>query len=294
MEIITECPVCSKSSFKPYLVCKDYLVSQQDFNIVACTNCGFRLTNPRPDVNQIGAYYQSKNYVSHNDESTGLVNSVYRLVRNYTLKSKLKLINTLSTEKGRILDIGCGTGYFLETCQSNNWQIMGTEPDKEARRVAQQKLKVDIKSDLDLLVEEDSFDIITLWHVLEHVPNLKEVIDKVHKLLKPEGALLVAVPNSDSFDAHYFKQYWAAYDVPRHLYHFTPKTIKHLFNDLGFNLFTQKPMVFDAYYIAMLSTTYQRGKSDYIRSLKLGLKSNKEAKQTGNWSSLIYIFKHGS
>ncbi|WP_420146621.1 class I SAM-dependent methyltransferase [Spirosoma sp.] len=290
METITTCPVCNNNKFKPHLDCKDYLVSNQMFSIVYCTQCSFRLTNPRPDATKIGTYYKAEQYVSHNDESSGLVNTAYRMVRKYTLKSKLDLINKLNKGKGCILDVGCGTGTFLETCQKDGWQITGMEPDVDARSIATKKLNISIFPDLDTIQKAKPFDVITLWHVLEHIADLNGVIPQLYKLLTKTGTLLIAVPNSDSYDANYFKQYWAAYDVPRHLHHFTPSTIEALMAKHQFKLVGKRPMIFDAFYIAMLSTKYRTGKTDYLESIRIGLASNASAKQTGNSSSLIYLF----
>ena len=267
------------------------MVSQQKFVIQTCEICGFRLTNPRPDADSIGSYYKSEDYVSHNDEGNGLINRAYRLVRNYTLRSKLNLINTLNNGQGRILDVGCGTGAFLESCQQGGWQVTGMEPDNDARGIAQKKLGAEIKPNLSAVTNSQPFDIITLWHVLEHIPNLNETIEQLHQLLASTGTLLIAVPNSASYDAKYFNEFWAAYDVPRHLHHFTPLTIKPLFHKHGFTVTDQQPMVFDAFYIAMLSTRYQTGRTNYLKSIQVGLTSNAEARQTGNSSSLIYLFK---
>ena len=292
LETISLCPVCGNSTFDSFLACKDYLVSNQNFAIQQCQQCNFRLTNPRPDADSIGSYYKSEQYVSHNDESSGLINTAYRLVRNYTLKSKLSLIKKLNGGKqGTILDVGCGTGAFLENCQSGGWQVTGMEPDSDARAVALKKLQAEIKPDLKALAGVKPFNIITLWHVLEHIPTLNETIPQLHKLLAEQGTLLIAVPNSESYDARVFKQYWAAYDVPRHLHHFTPSTIEPLFKKHGFKLTGQRPMLFDAFYIAMLSTRYETGKTNYFKSVRIGLSSNAEAKRTGNYSSLIYLFK---
>lgn len=291
LETVDECPVCSNSQFKPFVVCKDYLVSKQDFAIQECIECGFRITNPRPDKKSIGNYYQSQEYTSHNDNSTGLINSVYRLVRGYTLKSKLNLINELNAGAGRILDVGCGTGAFLETCKSAGWAITGMEPDENARSVAQQKLSAAIQPDLIKLTKESPFDIITLWHVLEHITDLNETIEKLSHMLATKGSILIAVPNSASFDAQYFNEYWAAYDVPRHVHHFVPSSIETLFEKHGLKLVAKKPMKFDAFYIAMLSTRYKTGKTDYLESIRVGLRSNNDAKRTGNWSSVIYVLK---
>ena len=266
-------------------------MSHQAFAIQQCAVCTFRLTNPRPDIDSIGPYYQSDEYVSHNDKSGGSINTVYRMVRNYTMRAKLKLINDLNHGPGRLLDVGCGTGAFLETCQSGGWEIVGMEPDENSRAVAQEKLKIALKPNLNLLENGASFDIITLWHVLEHVPNLNETIKQLNWYLSEKGTLLIAVPNSDSYDAKYFKEHWAAYDVPRHLYHFTPSTIQSLFEKHSLKLIDQKPMPFDAFYIGMLSTRYKSGKTDYLKSIRVGLQSNWEANRTGNSSSQIYLFK---
>lgn len=272
------------------MICKDQLVSHEDFAIQRCDNCDFRFTNPRPDEATIGSYYKSEQYISHNDAGKGIIDIAYRAVRNYTLRTKLNLINKLNQKPGRILDVGCGTGAFLETCRKGGWEVMGTEPDFDARTIATEKLQITIKPDLNTLVGTNSFDIISLWHVLEHIPNLNQVIPQLHKLLAEQGTLLIAVPNCDSYDATYFGEYWAAYDVPRHLYHFTPATIDPLFKKHGFRLLAQQPMNFDAFYIAMLSTRYKTGSTNYLKSVQVGITSNNKAKQTGNSSSLIYLF----
>ncbi|CCH56603.1 Methyltransferase type 12 [Fibrisoma limi BUZ 3] len=291
METLTQCPVCETGQFEPFLTCTDYLVSTEPFNIQQCKQCGFRFTNPRPEAEVVGKYYKSADYVSHNDTGAGLINSAYRLVRNYTLRTKLSLINKLHGKPGHILDVGCGTGAFLNTCKQGDWQVSGTEPDQDARAIAVQKLGNVIKPSLNELEIKPTFDIITMWHVLEHVSELNQTIDELKSLLTKNGSLVIAVPNSNSYDAQYFGQFWAAYDLPRHLYHFTPKTIESLFNKHGFRLVDKKPMLFDAFYIALLSTRYQSGTPNYVASVKIGVQSNSKAMRSGDYSSLIYVFQ---
>lgn len=272
-------------------MCKDHLVSHKDFCIVKCNTCSFRFTNPRPDEVRVGSYYNSEQYISHNDSSNGIVGTAYRLVRSYALQSKLKLIGKLTKGVGRVLDVGCGTGTFLETCKAGGWDITGVEPDPGARTASTKRLQINVQPSLDALVGAESFDVITLWHVLEHIHNLGRTVHRLKELLNDEGTLVVAVPNSDSYDAVYFKENWAAYDVPRHLYHFTPSTIKLLFEKHGLQLTEQKPMPFDAFYIALLSTKYQTDKTNYLKSVRVGLTSNAIAQRSGNFSSIMYLFR---
>lgn len=291
LESIKTCPVCQKEELATFLTCKDYLVSQQNFTIQACLSCGFKLTNPRPDGTSIGQFYKSDQYVSHNDESKGLINKLYRLVRQYTLKSKLKLINNLNQGTGRLLDIGCGTGSFLEAANKEGWQIAGVEPDSDARTLSAQRLKIRVGEDIEEIDTNNSFNIITLWHVLEHIPTLDQTLQNIRQRLAPNGTLILALPNNASWDAQRYQEYWAAYDVPRHLHHFEPDTITKLLLRHGFRLEAKKPMYFDSFYIAMLSTRYRDGKTNMVESFINGLRSNWAATKTGQYSSLIYIFR---
>lgn len=290
-ENLKGCPVCNALVFKHFLVCKDYTVSKQEFQILHCESCGFKFTNPRPAAHEIGAFYQSEDYISHSNTNRGLINKVYQLVRNYTLKNKLRLIDKLHS-KGTLLDIGCGTGAFLRTCSLAGWKVKGTEPDSNARAVASSDNQITIEPDFLTAYPDEQFDIITMWHVLEHVHLLSETLDKLRRNLSSDGKLVIAVPNSESYDAKYYSHHWAAYDVPRHLYHFAPKTLTQLIEKFGFKIAEVKPMYFDAFYISMLSTKYRDGKINYAEAVFRGLKSNSWAKNNNdNYSSLIYIFK---
>lgn len=301
MENLTQCPVCKETSFSHFLDCKDYTVSRETFTIVQCNSCGFKFTNPRPASKDLGKYYESADYVSHSKSTKGFINSLYHIAKHYSLLKKIQLINTL-TKKGKILDYGCGTGDFLNTCKISGWEVSGVEPNELARNTSKELLKTEIKSELiENSFEKESFDIITLWHVLEHISELDKTVETILSFLKPNGVLLIAVPNCNSYDAEIYGKYWAAYDVPRHLYHLVPETIKKYFK--GHNLSHERtlPMVLDSFYVSMLSEKYiaqEANKSlgfGMIRAVWRGFVSNLKAISTQNTSSSqIYIFKRGA
>lgn len=298
METLNTCPICKSDSFNSFLTCIDYTVSKKEFTIAQCKSCGFKFTNPRPDLSELGSYYKAEEYVSHTDTKKGVVNWLYHLVRKYTLIKKLQLVLKLSgapsAENSRsILDIGCGTGAFLNVCNNSGYKCIGVEPDADARQLAKINYKLDVREEEELdILQTGSFDVITLWHVLEHVFNLNERIIKIKELLKHSGSVVVAVPNCNSFDAKHYGKLWAAYDVPRHLYHFTPNDINKLFNTHGMEVINTLPMRFDSYYVSMLSEKYKTGKINYLKALGIGIRSNISAIKGGNeFSSQIYIIK---
>ncbi|WP_026462386.1 class I SAM-dependent methyltransferase [Adhaeribacter aquaticus] len=289
-ERLDNCPVCNKEEFKNFLVVPDNSVSKESFVIVQCENCSFKFTNPRPAEEFIGKYYASEEYISHSNTNKGLINKAYQVVRSITVKQKVELINSFVPAKGKILDYGCGTGYFLSACQKNGWQVAGFEPNAAARQHASELLQKEIASENLENFEAGSFDIISLWHVMEHIHQLNETIQQLLALLKPDGFLLVAVPNADSPDAMKYRENWAAYDVPRHLYHFTQTTMQRFLKKHKMEIAKILPMKFDAYYVSLLSEKYIHGNNKYITSLINGYKSNSKAKSsTQDYSSLIYI-----
>lgn len=285
---LSECPVCSGSQFSSFLQCTDHTVSQESFSIVRCTGCGFLMTNPRPENADLGKYYKSEQYISHSNTSKGWVNQVYKIARSFTLAQKYKLVNPYASESG-LLDIGCGTGAFLDYCAEKGLTVEGVEPDEDARRFAQSEYGFQLKTEEALNTWPDAqFSAITMWHVLEHVPNLPERIAQLKRLLHARGRVFVAVPNHTSADAHHYRQFWAAYDVPRHLWHFSPTTIRALFNKQGFVLERTLPMKLDAYYVSLLSERYKNGNA--LSALWQGFRSNWLAGDD-KWSSQIYVFK---
>lgn len=292
-ERLDRCPICNKDLFKNFLIVKDNSVSKESFVIVQCENCGFKFTNPRPDENSIGKYYQSEEYISHANKATGLTNKAYKIVRTYTVKQKVELINRFAP-KDIILDYGCGTGHFLEACRKNGWIVQGYEPNALARTQAENLLNQKIAGEANSLdqLENESFQVITLWHVLEHIHTLNETFKKLSQLTKKGGNIIVAVPNADSHDAQVYKANWAAYDVPRHLYHFNQATMKRFLKKHKIDLLEIIPMKFDAYYVSMLSEKYLSGNNELVKSVLNGFKSNKYAsKNEHDYSSLIYVGK---
>lgn len=288
-ERLENCPVCGKTEHKNFLVVQDKSVSQDSFAIVQCENCGFKFTNPRPDQENIGRYYESEDYISHSNTTKGVISKAYKVVRSIAVKDKVELVNNLA-KKGRILDYGCGTGYFLSACQKNGWEVNGFEPNELANKQATETLGKTVEnSSLDKF-QPESFEIITMWHVLEHIHTLNETFQKLLSLLKPGGVVLVAVPNADSLDAQKYRENWAAYDVPRHLYHFNQATMKRFLKKHKLDLIDVKPMKYDAYYVSMLSEKYKAGKSKMLSSVFTGFRSNTYASRNNkDYSSLIYI-----
>ncbi|MGB0973692.1 MAG: class I SAM-dependent methyltransferase [Flavobacteriaceae bacterium] len=270
---------------------KDHSVSKEVFELRYNPEFDMFETSPLPSPSELSKYYETEDYISHTDTKRNLFEKVYHVVRSYAIKNKIALINSLS-EKGTFLDIGCGTGDVLKAAQNNGWTITGIEPNEKARAIANLKTnnKVFDSSELNNL-KAGSFDVISLWHVLEHLPNLEEHISLFKRLLKPNGKLIIAVPNHKSYDAKYYKEYWAAYDVPRHLWHFSQTSIKLLFSKFGMTVTKILPMKFDAFYVSLLSEKYKTGYKNFIKAFFIGLRSNFKAKQTSEYSSLIYVIE---
>lgn len=288
------CPFCGSTAIQQKFSAKDYTVSNEAFAIFTCNSCGAGFTQDVPGQANIGAYYASENYISHSDTNEGLVNKLYHWVRNITLKQKQKLVQAQTRlAAGTLLDIGCGTGAFLSSMKSAGWDITGLEPDETARAKAASLYDIHPQPVQDLFaLPVAGFDAITMWHVLEHVHALHEYLDQLKNLLKPGGVIFIAVPNYTSADAAHYQQYWAAYDVPRHLYHFSPASMKQLVAKHGLQVITTKPMWFDAFYVSMLSETYRNGKPGTIKALLQGLRSNLKALfNKEKCSSVIYIIK---
>jgi len=275
---------------KHFLTVKDHSVSKEIFELYHDEILDMLITSPQPNLENLGRYYESEDYISHTDNKRSLFEKAYHFVKNIALKNKLNLINNEQTHKGRILDIGAGTGDFLLTAKNDGWETVGVEPSERAKNIAIQKGISFVNEISDL--ENNSFDVITMWHVLEHVPNLEIQIQELKRLLKPTGTLIVAVPNFKSYDAKYYKEFWAAFDVPIHFWHFSKKAIQSLFEKVDMKLEKVLPMKFDSFYVSLLSEKYKTGKMNYISAFFVGLKSNLKANSTKEYSSHIYVLKN--
>ena len=271
---------------------KDYSVSKELFELKYNKELDMLVTTPQPRKEDLAKYYETEDYISHTDHKRNFFEKLYHLVRKYAIKNKIDLLNSLAS-KGDFLDVGCGTGDVLLAAKKNGWNITGIEPNTLAREIANKKTNncvYDIETLLAL--PEHSFDIISLWHVLEHLPDLDFHLTQFKKLLKPKGKLIIAVPNYKSYDANHYKEFWAAYDVPRHLWHFSKNSIKVLFDKFNMKIDKVLPMKFDSFYVSLLSEQYKTGKKNFLKAFYIGLVSNMKAKRTKEYSSLIYIIKN--
>jgi len=273
------------------ITCKDHVVSEEEFMLLYDETYDMLITNPQPNIEELPEYYKSEAYISHTDSRRSFFEKAYQLVKNRAIKKKVRRINKLHPQKGKLLDIGAGTGDFLAKAKAKGWEVNGTEPNAKALAIAEEKgifLNPGIQNP-----EPQSHDVITMWHVLEHIPDTEKQLSRLKSLLKPEGTLIIAVPNYKSFDAHYYGAHWAAYDVPRHLWHFSKTSITKLCSDNDLEVIRILPMYFDAFYVSLLSEKYKTGRMNIWKAFRTGFLSNYKAFfNTGEYSSLIYIIKH--
>lgn len=275
---------------KHFLTVKDHSVSKEIFDLYYDEELDMLITSPQPDLQNLGRYYESEDYISHTDNKRSLFEKAYHFVKNIALQNKLNLINNQQPQKGKILDIGAGTGDFLLTAKNDGWETIGVEPSDRAKNSAKQK-GISFVEEMSTL-ENHSLDVITMWHVLEHVPDLKHQIQELKRLLKPTGTLIVAVPNFKSYDAKHYGEFWAAFDVPIHFWHFSKKAIQSLFERVDMKLEKVLPMKFDSFYVSLLSEKYKTGKMNFIKAFFIGLRSNLTAASTKEYSSHIYVLKN--
>ena len=277
------------SNTKHFLNVKDHSVSQETFELLYDENLDMLITHPQPSLEKLPSYYESVDYISHTDGNKSLFEKMYQFVKTIALKNKLKLINSES-QKGRILDIGAGVGDFLSVCKNDGWDTIGIEPSDKAKTIAKSKGVSFVENVSEL--ESNSFDVITMWHVLEHVPDVENQIRELKRLIKSNGTIIIAVPNFKSYDAKHYKEFWAAFDIPIHLWHFSKTAIQKLFVVQNLELQKVLPMKFDSFYVSLLSEKYKTGKMNYIKAFFIGLKSNWKGSQNSEYSSHIYVIKN--
>jgi 2-polyprenyl-3-methyl-5-hydroxy-6-metoxy-1,4-benzoquinol methylase len=294
MKEVTICPICNGTSFKHIADPRDFTLTQERYTVIQCSSCSLGITSPRPDDNDLGKYYISDEYISHAEKATTVFDKIYTIARSHAFNRKERLLQEM-TQGRTVLDYGCGTGDFLLFLQSRGYEIKGVEPSSKARAIAAGKIGADRVFE-NIQTIDTQFDIITLWHVLEHVPDLDETLTHLTRRLSKQGFLFIAVPNLNSWDSNHYRDFWAAYDTPRHLWHFTRKSIPALLQKHHLKLVHTKPMKLDAFYVSLLSEKYQKNRkmtiSGMISALVNGLRSNQNAQKTGEYSSLIYIVQH--
>ena len=275
---------------KSFITVKDFSVSGESFSLLLNEEYQILKTHPQPTLDKLGSYYEFEDYISHTDGKRTLFEKMYHFIKRKAIRDKVSLINSYQPLKGRILDIGAGTGDFLLEAKNQNWDILGIEPNDKAKGIAIGK---GIKfGDTIEKLESNSFDVITMWHVLEHVPDVEHQVAELKRLLKPSGTIIIAVPNFKSYDANHYKEFWAAYDVPRHLWHFSKTAIEKLFDKQNMNLEDIKPMWFDSFYVSLLSEKYKTGKMNFISGFFIGLISNVSGLFKKEFSSHIYVLKN--
>ncbi len=288
------CPVCNANNFSPFLTSTDFFVSNEKFKIKQCSNCGFKITENIENENNIGRYYQSEKYISHSNTTKGLVNSVYHRVRKYMLKRKRRLVEKSATlQNGKLLDVGTGTGFFLNEMREYGWQVTGIEKSDDARKFAKTEFNLENLPTEELFkLKENEYDVISLWHVLEHIHQINENMDTFSRLLKKDGKLIIAVPNHNSYDAKHYKQFWAAYDVPRHIWHFAPSQMKQFGEKHGFKLLGLHTMPFDSFYVSMLSEKYKKSSLSLFKGIFYGgISWITSLFDKAKCSSVIYVFE---
>lgn len=288
-EKLEQCPSCGHKKFQNHLITEDHFLTHDSFALVKCQECELVFTNPRPTFDSIGAYYASDDYISHSGKSSSIVTYIYRIARFISTRRKIKLIRKLNSQSKTILDFGCGTGYFLSQCTKKGFSVAGVEPSQSARNNIPSAVKSHIHPNLSNITNK--FEVITAWHVIEHVHDLRETIKSLRSLLNKKGHMIIALPNISSFDAEHYGPYWAGLDTPRHLYHFTPSSFKTLIKSLKLKLVSQYPLPFDAYYVSLLSEKYLSGNNQLFKAIKTGFISNRAAHQTKQYSSIIYVLQ---
>lgn len=263
------------------ITCIDHLVTGDSFVLEPHGGYDILQTTPQPKQNE--KYYDHPNYISHKTKGKSIFFIAYSQFRQWNHSYKIKIINKHTESKGKLLDFGAGTGSFVEYANKHNWQAEGYEPNSKAHGP-----KIKYRSKWS---NSKPYDVITAWHVVEHLPDPRAFFEKSLKSLNDNGKFFVALPNYKSWDAKKYGAMWAGYDVPRHLWHFSPKGFISMVRDCGLEIENTYPLRLDAYYVSLLSERNRQSKFPWLKALWSGWRSNYAAKQSKNYSSLIYVLK---
>ncbi|MBK9291954.1 MAG: class I SAM-dependent methyltransferase [Bacteroidetes bacterium] len=285
------CPLCGDDKANVFHETKDYFLTKEEFSVLECPTCRHLYTYPWPERHNLSKYYQSENYLSHKEKPESMFEILYDRVRWFNLRVKFSQ-SAKGLQKGKLLDYGCGRGDFAGLASKRGWECYGLEQDDEARTFAKQRHKITVFAPGETDgIQAGSFRLITMFHVLEHLPDVDTTFKNIHNWLEPTGRLIIALPNPDSYDACHYEKYWAAWDVPRHLHHFRSEVIIRVAEKHGLIFEKTYPMYWDAFFVAALSEQYKGSRNKWIRAASLGLKSNIRALFSGQFSSLIYQFR---
>ena len=266
---------------------KDYLGSNEKFEIVWSKYKGIAKTYPKPLKNNLKEYYNSENYISHNPKAIGLISLIYLAIRSLMNRNKLKMIKPFLSKNDKVLDFGSGSGSFLYKLNFK-YESFGVEPNDFARSTSLAKGLRVVSAMKEYKVK---FNMIFLWHSLEHVYDINKTINEFSQKINSKGILVIALPNIRSFDAKKYKSFWAGYDVPRHLWHFTEEGIIDFLERKKFKFIKKRPLFWDAIYISYLSEKYRKSKFSLIKGVFWGIISNLTAIKTGEFSSKVYFFR---
>ena len=235
------CNLCGSDRFEPHLVRGDLnLYLPGEFQLVRCNNCELIYQNPRPLAADLMTMYPQE-YDQYQDATKREHSRILQLDRLYGLRKRSKAVMR-HIERGRLLDVGCATGEFLNAIRDKGWEVVGVEPSPLASRWARENLDLDVKTGTleTVALPDESFDVVTMWNVIEHVPDPHAVLSKAYRLLRSNGLLVLTTPNFDSVDVKIFGRYWIGYELPRHFYVFSRRTLLEVVEKAGFRVLETK------------------------------------------------------
>ena len=258
---------------------RDFIVSNEFFKLYKDSETGIVWTQVGKNHNHL-SYYQSENYIPHSDKK-GLLGFLYRFSQRLMFVYKRIILMKPLKQSKSVLDYGAGDGKFAKYLEKSGKKIFTYDP-----------LKVNSSNNINLTQDTDfQADMLMMWHVLEHIPDLKKVFPKILERVNKKGFLVIAVPNRDCFDAKYYKNHWAAWDVPRHLYHFNHKSLLNFMSSYGLSFVFKRPLTLDSYYVSYLSEKYKKAPFPLFSGFIIGFLSNCLALFTSNFSSSVYVFR---